>query len=336
MTDIFDSATEAKRDRYGRYLLPDPNGKAKKELAWTRATTFARSIADTFGLTQWELRMVAKGISMRRDLYALAASADIEDKDKLNQVARDAKEAAAASSGANLGTALHAFTEQVDRGEQVNPPEPWNRDIDAYRAAMAAEKVTPVAEWIERIVVVPELKVAGTLDRIVRLADGRLVIADVKTGKDLSYSWGEIAVQLALYANATAMWNRARNVYEPMPAVDKTFAIVMHIPAGKAACTLHRVDITAGWEAATLCQQVRLWRARRDLATGYASPIPDPLARIERSNTANALTAAIKAAQTVGDLEALWATASQAGTWTTAHTAAAGARKHQLLAPTGA
>jgi hypothetical protein len=337
MADPFDTATstpepETKRDRYGRYLLPAVDGK--KEQPWTRATTFAKSVADTFGLTQWEVRMVTAGIGMRRDLYALAAATPVDDKDKLNRIAKDAKEAAAASSGANLGTALHSFTEAHDRGEPVNPPEPWNRDLDAYRDALADAQITAVPEWIERIVIVPDLQVAGTLDRVVRLVDGRLVIGDVKTGKDLSYSWGDIAIQLALYANAPLMWNKTTEQYEPMPQVDRNIGIVMHLPAGKATCTIHQVDIAAGWEAAQLCRQVRAWRSRRNLAAQY-TPTPAATTVTDRLATQavdSILLSRIAEAATVDQLTQLWST-NQAG-WTATHTAAAARRKRHLQTPT--
>jgi len=64
---------EPSRDHYGRYLLPDP--ATGEERAWTRATTWARTLSDMTGLHKWECRMVARGITLRPDLYALAAAA---------------------------------------------------------------------------------------------------------------------------------------------------------------------------------------------------------------------------------------------------------------------
>lgn len=322
----FDGARpEPKRDRYGRYLLPDPD--SGKELPWTRATTFAKSISDSFGLTRWELRMAVKGVAMRADLYALAAATD--DRTKLDRIAADAKEAAAASSGANLGSALHGFTERLDRGETVDVPEPWRGDVAAYHKALNRAKVRIRSQYIERIIVVPELRVAGTLDRIVEHSGG-LHIADVKTGKDLSYGWLEIAIQLALYAHAGAMWNDTTHTYEPMPTVDPNWGIVMHLPVGKARCDLYQVDIGAGWEAAQTCQQVRQWRNRRDLSTPLVVADWDPLANLARQNSTNQLAAQIDAAATIGELEAIWIRADAEGTWTSALTAAAAKRKKQL------
>lgn len=331
MTD-FDTphdTQQPKRDRWGRYLLPDPD--SGKDKAWTRATTWASTVADTYGLTQWQLRMVAKGIATRRDLYALAAATPVEDRKTFDRLVNDAKEAAAASSGANLGTALHAFTERLDRGEVVEAPDPWQADIDAYRKAMTERGVQVHRQWIERITIVRSLSVAGTFDRVVTV-DGRRMIADVKTGKDLSYSWGEIAIQLAIYAHADAIWNDRAGAYEDMPTVDTDRALVMHVPVGKGWCQLHEVDIAAGWQMAQTCADVRKWRSRRDLATLLATAsADDPLAKLR--NGSNTLGARITAAGSVADLEALWA--ANAATWTPVHTAAAAARKKTLLSAQG-
>ena len=127
-----DFARPARRDRpghgngfiYGRYKLPDP--ATGKTFAYTRVTTFAKAIRDTFALTQWELRMATKGLATRTDLMALAAATPLDDKKTLNKIADDAKEAAAASAGARTGSALHKFGEAVDRGETIAIPAPWD------------------------------------------------------------------------------------------------------------------------------------------------------------------------------------------------------------------
>jgi hypothetical protein len=332
-TDLFDAPTAAtpaaggvqpdpKRDRWGRYLLPDPGEPgATSTLPWTRATTFAKSISDTFGLTKWQLRMALKGLTMRPDLYARASAATVDDKQVLDQVAEAAKEAAASSSGANLGSALHQFTERLDRGEQVQVPPPWDADIAAYQRALTEHHIDVDAALIERIIVVRQHHVAGTLDRIYSSPTWRLPrIGDLKTGKDLTYSWMEIAVQLALYANADAMWNGLTDQYEPMPQVDREVGVVIHLPVGKATATVYEVDLAAGWEIAQTCAQVRELRTRRDLAQPMTAPAGggDPLiSRIGQAATEQALTD-------------LWQAALARGEWTDQHTAAARIRKAAL------
>lgn len=327
MTDPFDKPAtstttvtgqpEPKRDRFGRYLLPDPvaSGPAS-DLAWTRCTTFAKAISDTYHLSRWQMRMVAKGVAMRPDLHALAAAAAISDKRALDEVADAAMETAGSADGRNKGTALHRFTERVDLGEQITVPQPWNADVAAYQATMAAAAITVPRQYIERITVVRDLRVAGTFDRILHLPDGRMVIGDLKTQKDF-YSWLEIAVQLAIYSRADALWNATTNRYDPMPTVDQNIAIVMHLPVGQGVCTLHEVDIAAGWEIAQVCQQVRLLRGRKDLA------------RIHTAATAgDPVLAAIESAADVQALTTAWQ--QNLTTWTPAHTTAAQHKKAAL------
>jgi hypothetical protein len=105
---------------------------------------------------------------------------------------------------------------------------------------------------------------AGTLDRIVEV-DGKLYIADLKTGTDLSYSWREIAIQLAAYANAEHIYNYQTAVRTSLPTVDKDRGIVFHLPAGEGRCELHWVDLNAGLEGLELAFYVRAWRKRNAL-----------------------------------------------------------------------
>lgn len=250
-------------DQYGRYLIV-PQGGTKPE-PHTRVTTFASTLDDRYGLERWGLRMSALGFVARPDLFARLASTRPDDKTALDKLCSEAKEAAAASAGANLGTALHTMCERIDLGEDITFPVPYDADVKAYRRALDAAGIVIVPEMVERYVVLPEFKLGGKLDRIVSFGS-KPMIADLKTGADLAYSWGTIAVQLACYANAATLYNGRTKKHEPMPDVDKDVALVIHLPSGKASCTLHFVDIKAGWEAAQHAAWVRQWRKRKDLA----------------------------------------------------------------------
>jgi hypothetical protein len=293
-------------DHLKRYLLPDPVSGGK-DVPWTRVSTYAKSISDMYGLTQWEKRMVAKGIGLRSDLYALACATPVEDSKTLNEVAEKAKEAAAASKGANLGTALHSFTEAVDRGLEPVVPAEWRADVDAYRAQMTRYGLMSVPEYIERVVVIPELNLAGKYDRI--LSNGSVsLIGDVKTTQRIEFSWMEIAVQLACYAHASHIWDPVTESYTPMPAVDLNRAVVMHVPAGGGVCDLYDIDIAKGWEVAQLCAQVRAARSFKS----YAQPL------VERRSPGpvNGYADRLRTAASVGELSAIWKEASAAGKWT--------------------
>ena len=278
-----------KRDRYGRYLLPHP--ETGKEMPWTRATTFAGSIEDNYGLSLWSQRGVLKGASLRPDLVSLAATLDVtNDKTRLDKLTEQAREAAGQGAAANTGTAIHAFTERVDRGGSLDDvPELHRADVKAYLQEMRDADLETELHLIERITAVPSLGVAGTFDRVVRTLDGAYQVADLKTGKDLSRGWLKIAIQLALYAhgvNEAGLWDPGRGEWQGprsygdsletgpwhTPEVSTEVGIVMHLPVGQATCTLYQVDLEAGWAAAQLCRDVRQWRSRKGLAVKLTEP----------------------------------------------------------------
>jgi len=203
--------------------------------------------------------MVAKGMSMREDLLMLAAATPVNDKGTLNRVAENAKEAAFASSRANLGTALHSLTEQLDRGEHPAIPMQLIKDIEAYQKATTTHEFVAISA--EKTVVIPKFKVAGTYDRILA-KDSDLYIGDIKTGSTIEFSFLEIAVQLALYAHGVGVWNNDEQKYEPMPNVHQDCGVVFHMPAGEGRCDLYLLDLNAGWEIAKLCYKVRNYRLR--------------------------------------------------------------------------
>lgn len=263
---------EPERDRYGRYRITDP--VTGEERSWVRATTWANTVADLHALHGWEKRMVALGLAQRPDLLLRVAAVAEPDsttgKGQLDRLVDQAREHAKAGARANLGRALHAFTESCDLGRPLPEiPPPYDRDVAAYRKAMAAVEVS--RNYVERICVVRDLGVAGTMDRLVRFKHGRdgrrlPMIGDLKTGSDLKYSWNEIVIQLALYAHADTIYDPATREHHPMLEVNREQALVVHLPAGEGRCTLYLVDIAAGWEMAQLCGAVRAWRDRKDLA----------------------------------------------------------------------
>jgi hypothetical protein len=267
---------QVKRDRWGHYMLPHP--ETGKEQAWWRATTIADTLEDRRGLEEWAKRNVALGIGARRDLYAQAAAARPDDKSTLGQIVKQAEEAASSKAGANLGSALHRFTERIDAGEEIAVPEPWAADISAYTQTMAANGITVASGWIERILLVPEIDTAGTCDRLCNGMWPLPRIGDLKTGKEVvKYGMTKIACQLAIYAHATHWYDPTTHQLHAMPHVDQTVALVMHLPVGQGTCTIYQVDIQAGWQAVQLALDVRKWRQRKDLAHIINAPAPMPM-----------------------------------------------------------
>src|SRR5690606_32156891 len=122
---------ETERDRYGRYLIKDPRtGDFKRNRSgtpegFTRATTFAKTLIDQFGIHQWEMRSVLAGLALRPDLVARAKGLDVKaDKDILNAIAAEAKNAAGGNEAADDGTEFHTVTEWLDTGRMLPKDAP--------------------------------------------------------------------------------------------------------------------------------------------------------------------------------------------------------------------
>ena len=243
---------DPQRDRWGRPLIVPPGGG--KPVPYARATTLAKTLDDEGALATWKMRMVAVGLARRADLIALASTTT--DKKQLDDITQQALDAAASGARANIGTALHALVEQINRGEQ--PPnllDSLTADIAAYRDGVKDLRLS----MPETFVVNDSWQVAGTFDFLVE-SNGMLLVGDLKTGTDLKYSWRSIAVQLAVYANSEWIYDPATDTRSPMPEVDKRLGVVVHLPAGEGRCQLFTVDIAEGYGAAEKSLWCRGWR----------------------------------------------------------------------------
>lgn len=247
-------AEQVERDRWGRPMVIPPGGG--KKIAYRRVTTFIDVLDDRFALELWKQRQVAHGMAMRPDLVLKAASAN-GDKKLLNEVAQTATEAAGSTQAATTGTALHAITEQLDRGQDPLIPPSAQPDVDAYRKATEHLEM----RLIEVFVVHDKLQVGGTFDRVVEV-DGQRYVADIKTGK-IDYGHGKIAMQLALYSRSQR-YRVDGGAREPLD-VDTSRGLVIHLPAGAGECTLHWAELDIGWCGVQIAKDVWDWRGTTGL-----------------------------------------------------------------------
>ena len=266
---------EIPRDRWSRPLVVPPNGG--KGVPYTRCTTFVKVIEDTYNLGRWMNRMTALGLSERPDLL-LAVGAHRDDKTKLNKICEDAQEAAKAHAAATTGTALHALTERIDRGQDVGVvPDAYLADLRAYEEA--TKDLT--ATHIEQFCVLDNLQIGGTPDRVVKY-QGKRYIADVKTGT-IEYGALAIAMQLAVYARSNTYDHTTgqRGLHD----ADLQRGIVIHLPAGTGTCELKWVDLEQGWNAVRVARDVREKRKLKygDLMSPFnaalevpTEPAPEP------------------------------------------------------------
>jgi hypothetical protein len=255
----------------GRRKMPHPVTGVP---TWfTRASKMGGWIAEQFTLTEWKIANAVAGVCHNADLRAKGASIllpPIEAREKgwwmpWAPIGHEAMDRIGASSGAHLGTAVHRFREQVDAGTRriEDVPEEWRPHVEASerrRVALGMEIVRSEA-------FVANLKVhngaSGRLDNLLRGPDGRLVIEDLKTGKNVPMGLDEIAIQLAIYANADWYYDVQTKAWLPMPNVRKDVAIVTWVPIDRPdeAETII-IDIAWGWAAANVAGWVQGYRNR--------------------------------------------------------------------------
>lgn len=254
------TSSEQPRDRWERPLImPEGGGKL---VPYTRISTLSKALSDTTGLANWKIRMAVKGGILRHDLMALAQAAVHNNDDKaLDRIAKQMLDAAGSSSKANVGTALHSYAEAHDRGELPLVPPEYQAVLDHYRRA--TEPLQMLGS--EKFVVVDELQCAGSFDRIVQLPDGRIVVADIKTGAREPQYPLPATIQIAAYAHGTVYDHTLKVPRKGTLAdfgVDQETGLMIHLPADGSGCFLYLLDLKAGWLAAQRATWVRT--ANRD------------------------------------------------------------------------
>lgn len=298
----------------GRYRLPDlfieeswPYPRlitgGKRTGGWQRVTTLVKAIGDARALDLWHQRLLVLAMVKRPDLYDLAcasvATTDPADdramREMLESLAGKLLAAVGADEGANLGTAFHGFTEADDLGLMHYARKVWHGKISNYREGLQAQGLEVIPEYIERKVVVLKYGIAGTLDRILLdhmaspMDASTFKIGDLKSQKRF-WTWLEIAAQLAAYAMADAMWDRAQRCYVEMPPVAQDFAVVAWMPVNglhyEDAATstgdpdgvdFFNVDLERGREVLELCSRVDRMRSEaksKSQTWGLLRPAP--------------------------------------------------------------
>lgn len=236
--------------RWGWYQ--DHEGKI-----YRRTSTLVKEVeTDNYNLDKWKQRQVLIGAARRGDLVTAVKALGPPDpttgwtrdqKNLLDELVDKASEAAKDTDGAITGTAVHTLTERLDRGEPLGNVLAAELPAAVGQALRTYAAMRELNGWksieIERTVVLDELEVAGTFDRVdylpelvgllgpgvcqydtperpcddVGLHGGDLpVIVDVKTEKDPTLNGLHIGPQLAIYSRARRMWRRTGGAHPLM------------------------------------------------------------------------------------------------------------------------
>jgi hypothetical protein len=137
---------------------------------------------------------------------------------------------------AHLGTAVHGLADQLVNGQTLDVASP-----------LAHEYAKRYADWwtasgwrlrlSEAVVVNPDVGYGGTFDLLCYDADGRTVLADIKTGKGI---YREAILQLTAYGMAPLVSPMGGDRVYPMPIPDRY--VVIHVTADK----VREVEIAIG------------------------------------------------------------------------------------------
>jgi hypothetical protein len=243
-------------DEEGR--MPDPVVAEVRDLIHRRDVAIAKA-----------RKADRKGKLVSGQLGTVIDGAWSEFKRSLDAIAERLLDLGGAHEKAQKGTDLHALMELADRegitavGDlltegKITPADLV--DVEAYLAAIEKIGAKILPEHIEQVVINDELKVGGRLDRVamVRLPGeqrARRRVVDIKTGQ---IKPGILAQQLEMYSSSQG--------YDPDThertdlKLDRTKALVVHVPAGTGEAHVYVVDLTIGRKGNRLAGEVRAFR----------------------------------------------------------------------------
>ena len=201
------------RDRYHRYTY--------EGVTYPGVTGIIRVLDKSDALIAWASRNTAEAALAQLD--HLASLRDTVGPEGVVK-ALTARSAWKRDEAAAYGSEIHAHAERIANGEETEDAIP-----EAIR-----ERVTRYAEWwatsgwrkrlAEAFVIDPEVGYGGTLDLLAFDEQGRTVLADVKSGKDV---YAETKLQLAAYGMARLIAPQDSPAAYPMPLVERY--VVLHV-----------------------------------------------------------------------------------------------------------
>lgn len=279
--------------------LHDLLGPRPQRVPYGSPSGFGSLIEDPFALAKYTERYIVEGIGMDDMLQAQCRNLAAMGREHPQFTATADGIVAAARTTANhmlaadRGTHLHAVTDDVDLGRD------WSRRIpDGEALGLSADvQAALVAAWlamkehhgiemlaVEASCVDDEWRLAGTLDRIVRLgmplrfalpggevaelAAGGVYLMDTKSGNPRRHKH---AIQIASYAQSVPYDVEAETRGVWPWQINQRWALIAHLDVagaldGDPACTLVLVDLEAGRAHGGACVlAAKAWGARSDL-----------------------------------------------------------------------
>lgn len=199
-------------------------------------------VLDKPAIPRWAARTVAERAWQLR--HSLDEMGEVEAVDVL-------KGAPWRNSGraADRGTSIHEYLQALAEGI---PPPRLEGEASSYRMAADQWLKAYQPEFVRTEFTVFGDGYAGTADFLARV-DGRLMVGDYKTGKDL---YPQVALQLAAIKHATSIVTESEVV--PMIPVDACVGVLL-TPEG---CDVREIDTEGAYEAFQGCLRAWHWRQK--------------------------------------------------------------------------
>jgi len=259
---------------------------------WSGASSWGKRIEDNTALAAWRAREAARGVALDDQLRQAVLLAD--GRDELDDLVERALAVAGANALRDRGTEMHRITELADLGRLPTMTDDMAAVAARWRKALEVAGIELLDGHVERIVLVPELQVCATFDRLARW-QGRTVVLDLKTGSGRVKYPHSMAVQLALLARSSwitvgpgeraddrTTWTEFAPVADL--GIDQAVGLIVALPSDSDDIEVHSLDLDAGWEAAMLAHRAKQWTASKPstlVATATlapaapAIPVPD-------------------------------------------------------------
>lgn len=249
---------------------------------YSRPSGWGSDLDDESNLVNWRIDRAMEGVALDPAIAATVA-AHVNISEGRRERRDRAIDRGRGGERRDIGTALHAMTERVERGDGFRAPPPYDADLAAYLLMLERAQLT--SEFIECKICSDTWRAAGTADRIYRLGGelttpdgsvlpkGSMVIGDLKTGAKLENKLPGFCIQLAIYSDGV-FYDVNTDERTPMPEeLRMDWGVLVHLPAGSGRCELLWTDLRVGRIGADLVRQVRSWRKRIDYAGPFVLPI---------------------------------------------------------------
>ncbi|QNJ57101.1 exonuclease [Gordonia phage Rabbitrun] len=269
------------------------NGKPKTWWISRDATPYARmsGIAKPLdskeGLVDWAAAQAAVGVMLdeaaRSKIVTLINEYDADPwnngddgsfksgKSRLKEAVEQARTTAGQNVASAAGTEFHTLGELHNRGK--TPRIVQEHLVPLYEHYK--ERVAPLKFLNQELFVVnDELQLAGSLDYLIELPDGRVVVGDLKTGKwDFKYPMS-CTTQIAGYANSV-VYDQATGIRTPIhPDLDTSVGLLVHFPikTKNPKVRFYELDLELGMRAARIAGE--LSELQREFKRKGAEPRP--------------------------------------------------------------